>query len=202
MGKRTKRRMMRVCSLVVICLATLPAMAVALGECQSWEFEQPHREWSASCVAQWLGGDPLNMPEHIQARFEAHPIEGKDLKGLNDTALAVPASEGGLNVTEESDRAKIIDGVKRLEQHDPSDSTDSGLYLPLMLIGCMFFVYVMFIKETHFERQVKNWARKMSKKVKASDMQQAGAGGDQDDWLVGTSASGGANKRPRNRGKK
>lgn len=25
---------------------------------------------------------------------------------------------------------------------------DSGMYLPLMLIGCMFFVYVMFIKAT------------------------------------------------------
>merc|ERR1711865_791227 len=111
--------------------------------------------------------------------------------------LSVPAAEGGLNVTEQADRDKIIEGVKRLEQHDPSDSTDSGLYLPLMLIGCMAFVYIMFIKDAHFEKQVKSWARKMSKKVKNSGDAAQVAGGtrnDQDDWLVGTCASGGGKR--------
>jgi hypothetical protein len=173
-------------------------------ECSASEFEASHRDWSAACVAQWLGN--INLPDHVAARFEEQDILGKDLRALNDTTLMVPAEEGGLNVTEQVDRAKVIDGVKRLEQNDPSDSTDSGLYLPLMLIGCMGFVYVMFIKDTHFERQVKNWARKMSKKVKNSGDAQGGSGytaAEQDDWLVGTSASGGSGKtRTRNRGKK
>merc|ERR1711907_205366 len=105
----------------VLALSMVPALA-AKDECQAWEFESPHRDWSAACVAQWLGN--INIPEHIQASFEAAPIEGKDLRSLNETTMGVPASEGGLNVTDEKDRAKIIDGVKRLEQAEPSDSSD------------------------------------------------------------------------------
>lgn len=124
-------------------------------------------------------------------------MTGKELRALNDTALAVPASEGGLNVTEAGHRAKIVEGITALERADPSDSTDSGLYLPLMLAGCVFFVYVMFIKDTHLERNVKSWARKMSKKVKAREEGGMAVSGGDEDWLVGTSAStGGARKRP------
>ena len=128
---------------------------------------------------------------------QAKKVLGSGLKILNDTTLSVPASEGGLNVTEAAHRGKIIEGISALERSDPSDSTDSGLYLPLMLAGCTFFVYVMFIKDTHLERNFKSWARKMGKKVKAREEGGAMGAGNDDDWLVGTSASaGGVKKRP------
>merc|ERR1711988_1251119 len=101
------------------------------------------------------------------------------------------------------DRQKILDGVRDLERQDPSDSSDSGLYLPLMLVGCMAVVYIMGIKDTQFEKQIKSWMKRMSKKIQNSgEVQAAGSrGGGDEDWFVGTSASAGTGKR-RNRSKK
>merc|ERR1711934_991628 len=180
----------------IVVLALLGAVYAA-GTCETYEFEAPHREWSAACVAQWLSNIGL---AHRVGPFESAQIQGKDLLGLNDTMLAVPAEEGGLNVTAEIDRNKLLDGVKRLEQHDPSDSTDSGLYLPLMLTGCGAFIYIMFIKDGDLERNVLRTWRKMAKKANAG-RDQDGVRTDNGDWLAGTAASSGA-ARKRTRGKK
>merc|ERR1711934_1333332 len=108
-------RMMQLCSMhriLLCCLVFAVQIASTRSECQASEFEAPHRDWSAACVAQWLTN--INLPEHITLHFEAQEVMGKDLRGLNETVLMVPAEEGGLNVTEQVDRQKIIDGVKRL----------------------------------------------------------------------------------------
>lgn len=127
-------------------------------------------------MAQWLSN--IHVPDHVGAHFEAKPVLGADLLALNDTMLMVPAEEDGLNVTAQGDRAKILDGVKRLEQHDPSDSTDSVLYLPLMLIGCGAFIYVMVFKGSSTEKEFMRWSRRMSKKVKnSSEANMGGVGG-------------------------
>merc|ERR1711959_415532 len=147
--------------------------------------------------AQFLAN--IGLAEHHSEHFESLGVGGSNLRSLNETVLMKPAPEGH-NVTNEADRAKILDGIKRLEQHDPSDSTDSGLYLPLMLAGCMCFIYIMFIKDTPLERQCQTWVRKMSKKVKSSnDASRTGGAArssiEQDDWLVGTSAAGASTKK-------
>merc|ERR1712046_6658 len=99
------------------------------GECSASEFEAPHREWSPACVAQWLGN--LNVPENVAVQFESTGIYGKDLKALNDTMLGGGEGESRINITEQGVRNTIIDGVKRLEQSDPTDSKDTGLFAPL-----------------------------------------------------------------------
>merc|ERR1711939_1209221 len=186
-----------VCSMVACALVA--TVVAARGDCTANEFEAPHREWSAACVAQFLTN--IGLAEHHSEHFESMGVLGRDLRRLNETVLMKAAPEGH-NVTNEADRAKIIDGIKRLEQHDPSDSTDSGLYLPLMLAGCMCFIYIMFIKDTPLERQCQTWVRKMSKKVKSSN-EASRAGGaahssiEQDDWLVGTSAAGASGTKKR-----
>jgi len=182
--------MLKVAAILCVAFVALPTSRA--GECTASEFEARHIYWSPACVAQWLRN--VHVPDYVADHFETQGIKGEELRFLNDTQLMVPASEGGLNVTEQDHRGKIIDGAKRLEHSEPTDSTDSGLYLPLMVIGTFALVYIMAIKDTQFERQVKNWTRKLQKRVQPPKDPNVAAG--KSDWLVGTSAStGSATKR-------
>jgi len=174
--------------------------AAAARDCQAHEFEAPHREWGVGCVAQWLANlhESHGLAAHHADRFESMGVIGRELHKLNDTILAIPAEKGGHNVTNEADRQKILDGILREQRRDPSDSSDSGLYLPVMLLGCGAFVYIMFFQGTHLESKMKGWVKKMSKKVKHTEEGQAA---DPDDWLAGTAAAGNAGTRRRATGR-
>merc|ERR1711934_91373 len=147
-----------------------PVAVSAKGTCENWEFEGSHGRWSPACVAQWL--EAVKIPSHVADHWEAQGITGSQLKDFNETTLALPAADGGLNVTEDADVKKIIEGVKQLERSDPSDSSESGLYLPIMLAGCTFFIYVMFIKDTLLERKTKNWWSKMKNQEKNTGLEE------------------------------
>jgi len=174
-------------------LLTVAAVSLALvmgqtDKCSESEFEGPHHEWGAACVARFVSHIGLTDKANT---FVAKGIEGHTLRELNATVLE------SMNITRNQDQQKLLENIARLERHNPAGASgDSVLYLPLMLLGCGAFVYIMFLKGSYFEKTLQRNLRRITKKANAS---REGGVTDKDDWLQGTAASIGQGSRRRSR---
>merc|ERR1712054_304841 len=88
--------------IATVCLAVVSGQA---DQCSESEFEAPHNEWSASCVARFLTHIGLRNKADV---FFANGVEGHALKSWNETALEA------MNITKTSDQQNLLENIALL----------------------------------------------------------------------------------------